>query len=82
MKPLRDTTGNVPGGDRCPTTGKLSWPTRADAKLVIKRANRNVDRRGLAPYRCHAGNHWHIGHLPPAVIHGLIPRSALRPPAD
>lgn len=54
-----------PGPDgRCHATGKLAYPTRALARVHIKRL-RAEGRRGAADlqsYRCKSCGSWHVGH--------------------
>lgn len=73
-KPLSDRYGYIPGGHPCPTCGKRSWLTRADAKKVARR----MHDTHLNVYRC--GDAWHLGHLPAPVIRGDLNRSDITPP--
>lgn len=51
---------------------KVSWSTRRAAR----RAGRRMPADGhLAAYWCRKHQAWHIGHLAPAVIHGLRSRA-------
>ena len=53
--------------ERCPTTGKRVYITRAKADVyagTLNRKNRqNGDRHPVHPFRCECCDHWHIGHV-------------------
>lgn len=53
-------------GLTCPTCGKITYRSRAEAKAAAKRFHTG-DRR-LRPYAC--GDGWHIGHLSDSVVAG------------
>lgn len=73
-KPDRARHGYIPGGEPCPTCGKKSWLTRADAKAMARRI---PGGRSLSAYRC--GNYWHLGHLPRPVATGALTRDDIHP---
>ena len=60
----------------CSFCGKVSYPTRADAKSARKKFHPS---QGLNVYRC-IGNDlvFHLGHLPPDVVRGDASRDDLR----
>lgn len=39
----------------------LQYPARGDAMYALARL-RAQSKSGLACYKCHFANHWHIGH--------------------
>lgn len=51
--------------------GKQTYATKGDARRAARQYHPG-DR--LSPYRCVDG--WHLGHLPPAVVAGNLPRTA------
>lgn len=54
----------------CSTCGKRSFMTKALAKQMAKQLDPT-----MRVYRCvDAAKPWHMGHLPPAVIDGIIDR--------
>lgn len=59
---------------RCPACGKLSYSDKADAKA----ARRDMRDPALNVYRCPESGYWHIGHVPPVVRRGALPRTILR----
>ena len=56
----------------CGTCGKRQFRTRKAARSTGRRL---YPGQRLSQYEC--GDYWHIGHLPGAVRHGVIPRSAI-----
>lgn len=59
----------------CPTHGKRSYTSKADAR----RAARNSGATGAREFRCDAiDGHWHWGSLPPAVRRGRMDISEFR----
>ena len=64
---------NTPG--HCQATGKIMLLDRASAR---KLARQHPDH--MHEYRCDACGHYHIGHLAPAVIRGILTRSDIYQP--
>jgi hypothetical protein len=57
----------------CEAHGKRTWPDRKDARKVTKTMRYGGESAtGLREYRCDVTGHWHIGHLPPDVVHGVV----------
>lgn len=56
--------------------GKRSYATRNDARA----ARRRTGSSGLSTYRCKASGHWHIGHSPIPLKHGVITRDDVHAP--
>jgi hypothetical protein len=56
----RDPCRNADG------SSKLTYRTRADARLAARetrtRARRRGDKGAIRAYHCPAGEHWHVGH--------------------
>lgn len=68
-----DTKGYRQAAYTCEAHGKRTWPERKDARKVTKTmryAGENGAR--LREYRCDVTGHWHIGHLPPDVVAGIV----------
>lgn len=60
--------------ERCTGCGKVSYLTRRDAK----KERRRFRGSGMNAYPSPENpNFFHLGHLPPAVIHGLIGREQI-----
>ena len=60
--------------ERCADCGKVRYVTRKDAK----KERRRFRGSGMNVYPCPASPaFFHLGHLPPAVIHGLIGRDQI-----
>ncbi len=60
--------------DRCADCGKVRYVTRKDAK----KERRRFRGSGLNVYPCPANrDFFHLGHLPSAVVHGLIGRDQI-----
>ena len=57
----------------CRVCGKMTYETRADAKLVNRRS---YPAEKMSVYRCEGG--FHLGHLPKGVTLGLYNRQQLR----
>lgn len=64
-------------GSRCPTCGKLRYPSRKDARRAASRIPR--DGR-LAAYECDGW--WHLGHLPTVVRRGDLERANVWRPGE
>ena len=60
--------------ERCTGCGKVSYLSRRDAK----KERRRFRGSGMNAYPCPENqNVFHLGHLPPAVVHGLISRDQI-----
>jgi len=55
---------------------KRCFHTRAQAAAFAKQAEKkrgdHGGRRNMRPYRCEKCGHWHVGHLPTAVVSGHL----------
>lgn len=51
--------------------GKMRYPSRKHAKEAARRLH--IGEK-LNAYKC--GDYWHLGHLPPAITDGRLPRSS------
>ncbi|WP_088319885.1 hypothetical protein [Kineosporia sp. R_H_3] len=49
--------------------GKRGYLTRKIAKAMARQM-----RNGMSEYQCKVSEKWHIGHLPPEVTRGAVPR--------
>lgn len=58
----------------CPTCGKRRYPTRGAAKDAARWIAEHPRPRA---YRAVCGDWWHIGHLPVAVVTGLLGRAEI-----
>lgn len=77
---MRDSYGaQVPEAGRCGATGKRMWSTRRRARTAARRVNPGEH---MSAYRCDGCGWFHIGHIPRAVVDGVIERSDLRPRGD
>jgi len=63
-----------PVGGRCPDCGKVCYSSKAGAR----KARRAAPHRGehMSIYRC--GEYYHLGHLAPDVIAGIVGREVHR----
>lgn len=60
--------------ERCPECGKVRYVSRKDAK----KERRRFRGSGMNAYPCPENpNFFHLGHLPPTVVHGLIGREEI-----
>ena len=60
--------------ERCAECGKVRYVSRKDAK----KERRRFRGSGMNVYPCPANrDFFHLGHLPPAVVHGLIGRDQI-----
>jgi hypothetical protein len=60
--------------ERCGGCGKVSYISRREAK----KERRRFRGSGMNAYPCPENPHaFHLGHLPPAVVHGLIGRDQI-----
>jgi len=55
----------------CKRTGKRGYESRKDARRA---RGQHVKAEGLSAYRCRYCYSWHLGHLPPEVKRGTLPR--------
>ena len=61
--------------ERCAECGKVSYVSRREAK----KERRRFPGSGMNAYPCPVSpGVFHLGHLPPAVVHGLIGREEIR----
>lgn len=68
-----DTKSYAQAAYTCEAHGKRTWVERKEAKRVtrtMRYGGENAAR--LREYRCDVTGHWHIGHLPPDVVRGVI----------
>ena len=60
--------------ERCLSCGKVRYVSRKDAK----KERRRFRGSGMNVYPCPVNrDFFHLGHLPPAVVHGLISRDQI-----
>lgn len=77
MRPRNDqNTGAKAFIGVCPSCGKRSYPSKADAKKAVRQLHKKHGGH-LSVYRC--GTAWHFGHLPAAVRAGDATRDEIRP---
>lgn len=62
----------------CHHCQKRSYATRKAAKRVLRYLRDRDHGRRVYPYRCPAGDGWHVGHIPTAVKTGHTPRQEYR----
>jgi hypothetical protein len=58
---------------KCSATGKLSYRDRGAARAAARRTS----GERLSVYACVACLGWHLGHIPPVVARGAVPRHSL-----
>lgn len=59
-------------GEDC-SCGKMSFPTKAAARLYLKRQGPRAKR--MRPYNCPEVGTVHVGHIPEAVVRGELTAS-------
>lgn len=59
-------------------TGKRAFTSKADAK-VARRRTQGPGSGGLNAFRCLVCDYWHLGHLPRAVVAGVVTRADIAP---
>jgi hypothetical protein len=62
----------------CGPCGKRTFATRKKAQKTAKQ----IPGRGLHAYKCPTNEGWHLGHLPDAVVRGIVPKSVFEDSVD
>jgi hypothetical protein len=57
----------------CQAHQRQTWVERAEAKRAIRTMRwHGNDVSRMREYRCSVTGHWHVGHMPPDVVAGVI----------
>src|SRR5688572_23718483 len=74
-----DTKGFALAAFTCEAHGKKTWMDRKEARRTIRTMRwGGVDSSRMREYRCDVTGHWHVGHMPPDVVAGVVSMSEAR----